>query len=101
MGDASPTRRLVDEYARAEPGKPYQLARKGVEFAAYMRENGYHIIPVAGADQLARPLNTPGLFMNARDKYDFVYGMISFQNCAHYGAAMAFEPLMSVLVQRI
>lgn len=54
MGEDSPTRRLVDEYSRSEPGKPYELTRQGVEFSAYMRENGYHIIPVAGADQLVR-----------------------------------------------
>ena len=56
LGENSPTRRLVDEYSRPEPGKPYELARQGVEFSAYMRENGYHIIPIAGADQLVRPL---------------------------------------------
>ena len=54
MGEDSPTRRLVDEYSRPEPGKPYELSRQGIEFSAYMRENGYHIIPVAGADQLVR-----------------------------------------------
>ena len=56
MGEDSPTRRLVDEYSRPEPGKPYELTRQGIEFSAYMRENGYHIIPVAGADQLVRLL---------------------------------------------
>jgi len=59
MGEDSPTRRLVDEYARPEPGKPYALARQGVEFAEYMRDNGYHIIPVVGADQLVRARPSP------------------------------------------
>jgi len=54
MGEDSPTRRLVDEYSRPEPGKPYALSRQGVEFADYMRDNGYHIIPVVGADPQAR-----------------------------------------------
>ncbi|KAK9833540.1 hypothetical protein WJX81_003550 [Elliptochloris bilobata] len=61
MGDYSPTRRLVDEYTRPEPGKPYELSRQGVEFAAYMRNNGYHIIPVAGADQLLYGCNVLNL----------------------------------------
>ena len=52
MGEESPTRRLVDEYKRAAPGQPYTLARKDVEFAAYMRGEGYNIIPVKGEDQL-------------------------------------------------
>lgn len=56
MGEASPTRRLVDEYARSGPGQPYALARSGVEFAAYMRGEGYTIIPVKAEDQLVRSL---------------------------------------------
>lgn len=54
MGEASKTQRRVDEYARAGPGSPYALKREGVEFAAYMRGEGYAIIPVSGADQLVR-----------------------------------------------
>ena len=56
MGEESPTRRLVDEYKRAGPGQPYTLARKDVEFAAYMRGEGYNIIPVKGEDQLVSGL---------------------------------------------
>lgn len=52
MGEESPTRRLVDEYARSGPGAPYELKRSGVEFAAYMRSEGYTIIPVKAEDQL-------------------------------------------------
>jgi arginine deiminase len=52
MGEDSPTRRLVDEYARSGPGAPYELKRSGVEFAAYMRSEGYTIIPVKAEDQL-------------------------------------------------
>ena len=54
MGAESPTRRLVDEYVRAGAGSPYVLARSDVEFAAFMRGEGYAIIPVSGADQLVR-----------------------------------------------
>ncbi|KAK2079528.1 hypothetical protein QBZ16_001922 [Prototheca wickerhamii] len=51
MGDASPTRRLVDEYVRGPDGK-YALERKDVEFSRYMREQGYEIIPIAPSHQL-------------------------------------------------
>ena len=57
MGEASPTRRVVDEYAREGDG-PYALAREGVEFSRYLRENGYNIIPIAAADQLKYACNT-------------------------------------------
>lgn len=53
MGEASPTRRLVDEWTRAADGS-YELTRQGVEFSAYMRGEGYHIIPIKAADQLVR-----------------------------------------------
>ncbi|KAL6776838.1 ADI1 [Auxenochlorella protothecoides x Auxenochlorella symbiontica] len=51
MGDASPTRRLVDEYVRGADGR-YALERTDVEFSRYMREQGYEIIPIAPAHQL-------------------------------------------------
>ena len=60
MGEASPTRRLVDEYVREGEG-PYALVREGVEFSRYLRENGYNIIPVAAADQLKYACNTLNL----------------------------------------
>ena len=32
----------------------WHLEQKGVEFSQYMRNNGFHIIEIAGADQLVR-----------------------------------------------
>lgn len=52
MGEQSPTRRLVDEYVRLGPGTPYKLEKQGVEFSSYMRDMGWHIIPIKAADQL-------------------------------------------------
>ncbi|KAK9829371.1 hypothetical protein WJX72_005446 [[Myrmecia] bisecta] len=60
MGEESPTRRLVDEYVQNEEGK-YVLQREKVEFSRYMRENGYHIIPVKAADQLVYACNVLNL----------------------------------------
>jgi len=57
MGDASPTRRLVDEWVRDPATGKYALGRAGVEFAAYMRGRGFHIIPVPSEDQLAYGCN--------------------------------------------
>jgi arginine deiminase len=56
MGEASPTRRLVDEYVKSG-GAGYKLARQGVEFSAYMREAGYHIIPIHPKHQLEYACN--------------------------------------------
>lgn len=54
MGDESPTRRLVDEWVRdAETGK-YSRVQEGVEFASYVRGEGWHIIPIKAVDQLVR-----------------------------------------------
>lgn len=52
MGEQSPTRRLVDEYVRLGPGTPYRLEKRDVEFSRYMRDLGWHIIPIKAADQL-------------------------------------------------
>ena len=52
MGEASPTRRLVDEYTKAADGSGYALSRQGVEFSQYMRDNGFHIIPIHPKHQL-------------------------------------------------
>lgn len=57
MGEASPTRRTVDEWVMDPGTGAYSLARSGVEFAAYMRGRGWHIIPVPSADQLAYGCN--------------------------------------------
>ena len=51
MGEASPTRRLVDEYTRGSDGA-YAVSRQGVEFSQYMQDNGYHIIPISAKHQL-------------------------------------------------
>lgn len=51
MGEGSPTRRLVDEYTKGSDGS-YGLSRQGVEFSQYMRDNGYHIIPIKPHHQL-------------------------------------------------
>lgn len=61
MGEASPTRRLVDEYARDPLSGRYALARTGVEFAAFMRAEGFTIIPISGAHQLAYGCNVLNL----------------------------------------
>ena len=53
MGEDSPTRRLVDEWTRTPDGG-YELSRQGMEFSAYMRNEGYYIIPIKAADQLVR-----------------------------------------------
>lgn len=41
-----------------EHGK-YRLAKQGVEFSRYMREEGWHIIPIKASDQLVRPGDAP------------------------------------------
>ena len=52
MGTASPTHREVDEYVQDPVSNTWHLERERVEFSAYMREEGYHIIEIAGPDQL-------------------------------------------------
>ncbi|CAG9464079.1 unnamed protein product [Pedinophyceae sp. YPF-701] len=60
MGQDSATKRLVDEYVRDKSGK-YHLEREGVEFAEYVRAQGYSIIPVPGKDQLLYGCNVLNL----------------------------------------
>ena len=60
MGDAAPTRRLVDEYVRGPDGR-YALHRSGVEFSKYMTENGFHIIPIDAKHQLEYGCNVLNL----------------------------------------
>lgn len=60
MGEEAPTRRLVDEYVRGADGK-YVLGQQGVEFSAYMRANGFHIIPIPAKDQLEYACNVLNL----------------------------------------
>ena len=52
MGTSSPTHRLVDEYVQDSVSATWHLERERVEFSAYMRDNGFHIIPIEGPDQL-------------------------------------------------
>ena len=54
MGQASPTCRLVDEFTQDVVSNTWTLSRERVEFASYMRDNGFHIIEIEGADQLVR-----------------------------------------------
>jgi len=49
------TRELVD-------GRPqYRLSRTGIEFSAYVRENGFNIIAIKSKDQLAYGCNVLNL----------------------------------------
>lgn len=52
MGEESPTKRLVDEFTQDIVAGTWSLTRERVEFAAYMRDNGFHIIEIEGPDQL-------------------------------------------------
>lgn len=53
IGTDKPFRRIVDEYARAEPGAPYKkTARSGMEFSEYLKSEGYNIIPISREMQL-------------------------------------------------
>jgi arginine deiminase len=85
MGDGAPLRRTVDEYERveeaaappagadaeaagdassaaaAQPASPrrarYVLRRSGVEFGAFLRSEGYHVVPVSREHSLAYGCN--------------------------------------------
>eukprot|EP00180_Rhodochaete_pulchella_P001148 Plantae.Rhodophyta-Rhodochaete_pulchella.ctg19688.p1 GENE.Plantae.Rhodophyta-Rhodochaete_pulchella.ctg19688~~Plantae.Rhodophyta-Rhodochaete_pulchella.ctg19688.p1 ORF type:complete len:389 (-),score=67.86 Plantae.Rhodophyta-Rhodochaete_pulchella.ctg19688:273-1418(-) len=57
MGEDSPTRRLVDEYMRSSEDEPYRKVRENVEFATYMRGQGYNIIPIPAKQQLQYACN--------------------------------------------
>ena len=61
MGAASPTRRLVDEYVRDARTARYQLVREGVEFADFMRGEGYSILPISSKCQLQYACNVLNL----------------------------------------
>lgn len=61
MGEESPTRRLVDEWVQDEEGGKYRIAKEGVEFSRYMREEGWHIIPIKASDQLMYGCNVLNL----------------------------------------
>ena len=55
IGADSPTKRLVDEYTRDGATGKYGLSREGVEFSQYMKDNGFHIIPIKPEHQLVNP----------------------------------------------
>lgn len=61
MGEASPTRRLVDEYTRDQDTGKYKLTREGVEFSAFIRGEGYAIIPISHEHQLQYACNVLNL----------------------------------------
>ncbi|GFR49721.1 hypothetical protein Agub_g11877 [Astrephomene gubernaculifera] len=61
MGEASPTRRLVDEYTRDPVSGKYKLTREGVEFSAFITGEGYHIIPISHEHQLQYACNVLNL----------------------------------------
>ena len=56
MGEDSKTKRLVDEYTRNPTNGTYSLSRENIEFSRYMRENGYHIVPIKPQHQLVSSL---------------------------------------------
>ena len=74
IGDASPLRRLVDEYERvdsdggeqAAPGGEceltrYRLIRRDVEFSRFLTEQGYHVLPISRQHQLEYACNVLNL----------------------------------------
>lgn len=72
IGEESPTRRLVDEYVYAPSTEleangnedifgNYALHRRDVEFSGFMRERGYEIISISGAEQLRYGCNVLNL----------------------------------------
>lgn len=60
MGEESPTRRLVDEYAVGSDGK-YALTKENIEFSRYLGEEGYKIISVTAEEQLQYACNVVNL----------------------------------------
>eukprot|EP00123_Amoebidium_parasiticum_P010375 comp20064_c0_seq1/m.24674 comp20064_c0_seq1/g.24674 ORF comp20064_c0_seq1/g.24674 comp20064_c0_seq1/m.24674 type:complete len:447 (-) comp20064_c0_seq1:212-1552(-) len=64
IGEDSPTRRYVDEYARKDENSPYELVKKDVEFSKYVQDEGYTIIPVPGEWQLKYGCNALNLGNN-------------------------------------
>ena len=59
IGEDSPTKRLVDEFTQDVVAGTWSLSRERVEFATYMRDNGFSIIEIDGADQLVRTFAPP------------------------------------------
>lgn len=61
IGEQSAKRRLVDEWVRDPATGKYSLARTGVEFAAFMRGEGYRILPISHEEQLQYACNVLNL----------------------------------------
>lgn len=57
MGSNSSIRRLVTEYTRNENSHQYEVTRRDVEFAEYLRAEGYHIVPFSDEDQRRYGIN--------------------------------------------
>lgn len=77
MGAASATRRLVDEYTRDSTTGKYSLSRENVEFSQYMRDNGYHIIPIKPEHQIVSILTLNERMAHTQN--------LSFQACKGNG----------------
>lgn len=63
MGDNSDRRRLVTEYTYNTDTGNYGVSRRDVELSLYIREQGYHIIPISEQQQEAYGIN----FLNIGD----------------------------------
>ena len=102
MGEQPPLRRNVDEYARASDTEPYRAVRRDVEFAAYVAEQGFEVIPLEEEHQLAYGCNVlnvgAGYVISvcsqaareivASDKFHGNVEYLDFSQCtAMYGAA--------------
>ena len=60
IGEASPTRRLVDEYTLGADGE-YAKSQSDVEFAHYLKGRGYNLITVTSEEQLKYACNVVNL----------------------------------------
>lgn len=60
VGDEAPHRRIVTEFCRDEAGR-YLVSRPEVEFGAYLRQNGFHLVSMPVRCQLAFGCNTLNL----------------------------------------
>lgn len=61
IGEDSSLRRTVIEYKRDGRTRKYCQSRSGVEFSAYVQEEGYKIIPVNREEQLKYACNVLNL----------------------------------------
>ncbi|KAJ8907554.1 hypothetical protein NDN08_007665 [Rhodosorus marinus] len=61
LGDSSKVKRIVDEYVLGPNSHEYEKKIEGMEFSAYLQENGFTIIPVRDKDQLQYGCNSLSL----------------------------------------